>query len=111
VNAAAVVKYIQSLKPEHVSLVAMGYRATTSADEDTLCARLIAERLSGQQPDFEQQVADLKTGAGSRCFTPSNLEFSPPTDFFLCTMIDRFNFVLKAERRFDGHIGLIKTDI
>jgi 2-phosphosulfolactate phosphatase len=111
VNAAAVVKYIQSLKPEHVSLVAMGYRATTSADEDTLCARLIAERLSGQQPDFEQQVADLKTGAGSRFFNPSNLEFSPPTDFFLCTMIDRFNFVLKAERRFDGHIGLIKTDI
>ncbi len=111
VNAAAIVKYIRSLKPEHVSLVAMGYRATTSADEDMLCARLIAERLRGYNPNFEQQVSDLKTGAGSRFFNPSNLEFSPPTDFFLCTMIDRFNFVLKAERRYDGHISLIKTNI
>jgi 2-phosphosulfolactate phosphatase len=111
VNAAAIVKYIRSLKPERVSLVAMGYRATTSAEEDMLCARLIAERLRGHQPNFEQQVSDLKTGAGNRFFNPSNIDFSPPTDFFLCTMIDRFNFVLKAERRYDGHIGLIKTEI
>ena len=50
VNAAAIVKYIRSLKPEHVSLVAMGYRAETSAEEDILCARLIAERLIWHQP-------------------------------------------------------------
>lgn len=111
VNAAAIVEYIRSLRPERVSLVAMGYRAKISADEDMLCARLIAERLRGNKPSFEQQVSDLKTGAGSRFFNPSNIEFSPPTDFFLCTMIDRFNFVLKAERRYDGHISLIKTDI
>ena len=28
VNAGAIVKYIKSLNPDHVSLVAMGYRAT-----------------------------------------------------------------------------------
>jgi 2-phosphosulfolactate phosphatase len=111
VNASAIVKYIQKLKPELVSLVAMGYRASVTADEDMICAQLIAERLRGNQPDFEQQVSALKTGSGSRFFNPLNIEFSPPTDFFLCTMIDRFNFVLKAERRFDGHISLIKTDI
>lgn len=111
VNASAIVKYIKSLKPEQVTLVAMGYRATSTADEDILCARLIAERLKGNNPDIEQEVSDLETGAGSRFFDPSNLEFSPPTDFFLCTMIDRFNFVLKAERRFDGYISLIKTDV
>jgi 2-phosphosulfolactate phosphatase len=111
VNASAIVKYIQKLKPELVSLVAMGYRASVTADEDMICARLIAERLRGNQPDFEQQISALKTGSGSRFFNPLNMEFSPPTDFFLCTMIDRFNFVLKAERRFDGHISLIKTDI
>ena len=60
VNAGAIVKYIKSLRPERVSLVAMGYRATTSADEDILCARLIAERLRGHQPDFEQQISELK---------------------------------------------------
>jgi 2-phosphosulfolactate phosphatase len=111
VNAAAIVKYIRSLKPEHVSLVAMGYRATTSTEEDLLCARLITDRLHGLEPDFEQQISELKTGSGKRFFDAANLNFSPPTDFFLCTMIDRFNFVLRAERRLDGNLSLIKTEV
>jgi 2-phosphosulfolactate phosphatase len=111
VNASAIVKYIRSIKPEHVSLVAMGYRATISSDEDMLCARIISERLSGNEYDYEKQISDLKTGAGKRFFNPENLDFSPPTDFFLCTMIDRFDFVLRAERRLDGNICLMKTDI
>jgi 2-phosphosulfolactate phosphatase len=111
VNADAIVKYIEAAKPEFVSLVAMGYRAETTAEEDILCAHLIAERLKGNKPDFQKQLADLKTGSGSRFFNPNNIEFSPPTDFFLCTMIDRFDFVLRAERRYDGHISLIKTDV
>ena len=111
VNADAIVKYIKTLKPEHVTLVAMGYRAETTAEEDVLCARLISERLKGQKPDFQKQLTDLKTGSGSRFFNPKNIDFSPPTDFFLCTMIDRFDFVLRAERRYDGHISLIKTDV
>ena len=60
---------------------------------------------------ISKKLSELKTGSGSRFFNPANLEFSPPTDFFLCTMIDRFDFVLKAERRYDGHICLIKTDV
>jgi 2-phosphosulfolactate phosphatase len=111
VNAGAIVKYILSLKPEHVSLIAMGYRATISAEEDLLCASLLAKRLSGETPDYSKEISDLKTGSGTRFFNPSNIEFSPPTDFFLCTMTDRFDFVLRAERRYDGHIGLFKTNI
>jgi len=111
VNAAAIVRYIRSLKPEQVSLVAMGYRATTSAEEDLLCARLISERLRGDHPNFEKQLTALQIGAGSRFFNPSNIEFSPHTDFFLCTMTDRFDFILRAERRNDGNITLIKTDV
>jgi 2-phosphosulfolactate phosphatase len=111
VNAGAIVKYILSLKPTHVSLVAMGYRATLSAEEDMICARLLSERLNGGNPDITKELSDLKTGAGNRFFNPSNIGFSPPTDFFLCTMTDRFNFVLRAERRLDGHIGLFKTEI
>jgi 2-phosphosulfolactate phosphatase len=111
VNAGAIVKYILSLNPTHVSLVAMGYRATLSAEEDVICARLLTERLKGNNPDITKELSDLKTGAGNRFFNPSNIGFSPPTDFFLCTMTDRFNFVLRAERRLDGHIGLFKTEI
>ena len=111
VNAGAIVKYIRSVNPEHVTLVAMGYRAEESADEDILCARLISARLNNSNENFEQRISDLKNGAGMRFFNSQNLEFSPPTDFFLCTMTDRFNFVIRAEKRLDGNIDLARIDL
>jgi len=111
VNAGAIVRYITESNPEIVSLVAMGYRAKTSAEEDLLCAELIAARLKGEKTDFQKRISNLKETSGRRFFNPENMEFSPPTDFFLCTMTDRFNFVLKAEKRFDGNIDLMKIEI
>lgn len=111
VNAGAIVRYIRSLNPDIVSLVAMGYRATVSAEEDLLCAQLIADRLQDRESDFKEEISALRSSSGKRFFESANIEFSPPTDFFLCTMTDRFNFVLKAERRFDGHIDIMKIDV
>jgi len=111
VNASSVVKYIQTINPEHVSLVAMGYRAEVSAEEDLLCAELIASGLKGKNIDFEKKISDLRYNSGRRFFNPENIDFSPPTDFFLCTMTNRFSFVLRAEERFDGNIDLIRIDI
>jgi 2-phosphosulfolactate phosphatase len=111
VNAGAIVRYIEHINPDVVYLVAMGYRAKESAEEDLLCARLIAERLNGLNRITDKNISDLQFTSGKRFFNPSNIDFSPPTDFFLCTMTDRFNFVLKAVRRPDGNILLVKTDI
>ncbi len=111
VNASAIAKYIKSANPEHVSLVAMGYRATESAEEDLLCAEFIAAMVTGKEKSFEKSIADLRYSSGKRFFNPGNLDFSPPTDFFLCTMTDRFSFVLRAEKRFDGNIDLERIDI
>lgn len=110
VNAMAVARYIAVRKPEHVSLVAMGFRATVSAEEDLLCAEYIKSKLEGREENFDHRIAGLRHTAGQRFFNPENSDFSPPTDFFLCTMTDRFNFVLKAERRNDGNIDLRRTD-
>lgn len=111
VNAGAIVKYIRVARPERVSLVAMGYRAQVSAEEDLLCAEIIAARLKGENKDFQNRISNLKETAGKRFFNPENIDFSPPTDFFLCTMTDRFSFVLKAEKRDDGNINLMKIEI
>ena len=110
VNAYAVVQYINVLKPPVVSLVAMGYRSEKSAEEDLLCATLIKSLLEGK--DFnESLVPELRNTSGKRFFDPSHLSFSPPTDFFLCTMIGRFGFVLKAIRLYDGSTELIRIDV
>lgn len=111
VNASAVVKYIRNINPEHVSLVAMGYRGSISADEDLLCAEMIKAGLTGKKINFDDQIKDLRFGSGARFFKPENLEYSPPTDFFLCTMKDRFNFVLRGEKREDGNINLAKIEL
>ncbi|HQG57202.1 MAG TPA: 2-phosphosulfolactate phosphatase [Bacteroidales bacterium] len=111
VNASAVARYIKKINPETVSLVAMGYRGKTTAEEDILCAEFIADRISGGTKDFSEKIRNLCNTSGKRFFIPENSEFSPPTDFFLCTMIDRFDFVLKAIRRLDGNISLVKTEI
>jgi 2-phosphosulfolactate phosphatase len=111
VNAEAIVKYLKSISPDYVSLVAMGYRATMSAEEDLLCAELIADGLKSNNNNFEKRISDLKNTSGSRFFKKENKNFSPPTDFFLCTMINKFNFIIKAEKRLDGNIILLKVDV
>lgn len=111
VNSGAVVQFIKANNPSEVSLVAMGYRGELSAEEDYLCAEMIAAGLQAQSINVQKRIDDLRNGSGKRFFNPDNLDFSPPTDFFLCTMVNRFNFVLKAERRFDGNIDLMRIEI
>lgn len=110
VNANAIVKYIKFLNPDQVSLVAMGYRATISAEEDLLCAELISASLKGNNSVSEERIADLRNTSGKRFFNSENIDFSPPTDFFLCTMVNRFDFVLKAIKRADGNVDLMRID-
>jgi 2-phosphosulfolactate phosphatase len=111
VNAGAIVKYIKTLDPDHVSLVAMGYRATCSAEEDLMCAEMIETELRNERFIPDIRITNLKNTSGKRFFNPVNIDFSPPTDFFLCTMINKFNFVLEAKRRSDGNIDLMKIEI
>jgi hypothetical protein len=89
----------------------MGYRSIISADEDILCAKMISDILKDGNHDFSERIQELRTSSGSRFFNPLNLDFSPPTDFFLCTMTNRFDFALRAEKMLDGNINLIKVEI
>lgn len=111
VNAGAVAKYIKTLNPKHVSLVAMGFRANESADEDLLCAEMIEAALKNKRSIPDSKISDLQNTSGKRFFNPNNLAFSPPTDFFLCTMVDRFSFILKAAIRPDGNVNLVRIDV
>ncbi len=110
VNSSAIIRYLKALNPEYVSLVAMGYRANIPADEDLLCAEIIKSGLVGAISDTKERIENLRLGSGQRFFNPENLGFSPPTDYFLCIMKDRFDFVLKGERRPDGNIDLMKIE-
>jgi 2-phosphosulfolactate phosphatase len=111
VNARATASYIKRVDPEKVTLVAMGYRATETAEEDLICARYIDGLLNGTEIDISGEIETLRKGSGNRFFMPGNLSFSPPSDFFLCTDLNRFNFVLRAVLTASGYAEIIKIDI
>lgn len=109
VNAPAIVEYIIAKKPAKVSLVCMGYSMRYPTEEDTFCADYIRQRLEGEIPDTAAMIETIKNTSAQRLFNPENQEFSPSSDFYHCTQIGKFNFVLKAEES-DGVLKLRKIE-
>lgn len=96
VNAAAICRYIESLAPQRVSIVRMGYDARSRSEEDDLCAELLAARLKGEPFDVGSIRARLRyVSAAVKFFDPACADWAPQTDFDLCTEVDRFDFVLR----------------
>lgn len=97
VNAAAVAGYIRRKNPEHVSLVCMGLSGREETDEDTLCAVYIQSLLEGQTLDISPQIAELKNTSGKKFFDPAKQQAFPQPDFGLCTRLNAFPFVIRAQ--------------
>ncbi|HOF54730.1 MAG TPA: 2-phosphosulfolactate phosphatase [Prolixibacteraceae bacterium] len=108
VNAGAIVRYIRDQNPSSVSLVCMGYACQHPTDEDTLCAEYIRSELTVQSNDFEAMREKIRKGSGARFFEESSQEWAPEADFELCLALDRFGFILKAEK---GEHGLFLRKI
>jgi 2-phosphosulfolactate phosphatase len=98
VNADAIVHYIRWRKPKMVSLVCMGYACELPTDEDTLCAEYLHNQLKGLPCDFPQMAEIIRKGSGRRFFDSGKQEWAPKEDFDLCLALNRFHFVLKAEK-------------
>jgi 2-phosphosulfolactate phosphatase len=101
VNSKAIAKYLLKNGFQEISLIPMGLAAVHDAEEDTLCASYIERLLRGEDPDISADIEALKSTTGRRFFDPMN-EFLPQRDFALCTRLNIFDFVLKAERAEDG---------
>ena len=101
VNAEAIIDYIRKWNPAVVSLVCMGYEGRYPTQEDTFFAEYVRDRLLNKVTNFEKMKQILRTGDGARLLDPANHEWSPASDFELCLDPDRFDFVLKIEKRKD----------
>ncbi len=103
VNANAIAKYILKNKYQDVSLVCMGLEATTPTEEDTMCAEYIKSILEGNPMELKDKIEKLKVTSGAKFFDLSQQDVFPERDFYLCTDVDKFDFVLKL-----GNDGAIK---
>ena len=107
VNAKAIARYIEKSGAQEVSLVAMGLSGDKESEEDTLCAEYIKSLLLGEPMELAGPIESLKYTSGAKFFDPAKAEIFPTRDFELCTMPDRFDFVLKLEHGADG-MGYVK---
>ncbi|MDP4183738.1 MAG: 2-phosphosulfolactate phosphatase [Bacteroidota bacterium] len=110
VNASAIIEYIRRQNPETVSLVCMGYSTKYPADEDTTLAEYVKNGLEGKPNDFGEMIERIRRGTGARLLDPHNYEWSPSSDFVLCLSLNRFNYILKVEKK-DGLNILRKIDL
>ena len=99
VNAAAIARYIKASDTEEVSLVAMGWEGKEEAPEDVLCARYIKSLLEGTSMDMEKELSMLRvTPSGAKFFKSETQDVFPEGDYWMCTDVDRFDFVLKVSQ-------------
>lgn len=93
VNANAITRYIKSKNHQHVTLVSMGYLGYQTAIEDDLCAEYIKCLIQDIPFDYNNMLNSLEMKAKS-FFLRGEINV-PPEDFYLCTDLNRFDFILK----------------
>ncbi|MFW6281757.1 MAG: 2-phosphosulfolactate phosphatase [bacterium] len=111
VNASAVASYIKNKKPEKVSLVAMGINGIKKADEDILLAEHLKKLLQNKKTLSQDEIrTKLRYPAGTKFFNDETQKDMPKEDFEYSLKIDRFNFILKANKISDNvfQLNLIK---
>lgn len=109
VNAKAVANYIGANPFDQVSLVCMGNDGVSPAKEDELCAEYIKALLENKKPDITEQIENLKTYGGHRFFDITLNDIFPERDFYLCTQLNIFDFVLKFSYDCNGVGYITKT--
>ncbi|MFR2534808.1 MAG: 2-phosphosulfolactate phosphatase [Clostridia bacterium] len=105
VNAKAIVKYIRKKNFQTISLVSMG------AKEDCLCAEYIKAMLENTEIDLNKKINELKVTSGAKFFDKKQNEVFPERDFFLCTEVNKYHFILKLVKEETGLNYIEKINI
>lgn len=112
VNANAISKYIIRKKVEEVSLVSLARPGENPSEEDELCAQYIKSLLENNPlSNLSEDIERLKSTSGSKFFDKSMQDVFPKKDFYLCTEVDKFNFVLKVNIDINNELYIEKIDL
>lgn len=98
VNAKAIANYIKETNPKIVTLVPMGWCGETETKEDEICARYIESLLKDNEIDIKDNIEELKESDGARFFEDDMQHVFPKEDFYLCTELNKFDFIIKIHK-------------
>ena len=103
VNAKAIVKYIIENDIEDVSIASLARTGENPTEEDELCAKYIKSLLECKpMENIQKEIERLKTTRGAIFFLDNMQDVFPKRDFYLCTEMDKFNFVLNVNKDDNG---------
>lgn len=112
VNISAAAEYIKKKNPAQLSLVAMGNNGITKAAEDELYARELKKILLDGSLAKEKEIKKkLRSPAGDRFFLESTQKEMPKEDFYYSLKLNKFNFVIKAEKFADDVFQLFRINL
>jgi 2-phosphosulfolactate phosphatase len=101
VNARATAAVVKGLRPEHVTLAAMGAWGTIRSDEDEQCALYMKNLLSGRRPDPAAVRVLVAAGEESQKYQDPAQSQYHPNDLEMALCIDSAEFAIEIERQ-DG---------
>lgn len=112
VNAKAITRYIMKNKINEISLVALAREGCNPFDEDILFAKYIKSLLEDKDEiDMNKEIEKLKTTTGSKFFYKENQNDFPEKDFYLCTELNKFDFILKVKKDEKENLCIEKENI
>ena len=112
VNAKAIARYITKNRIDEISLVALCRTGELPADEDILCAKYLKGLLEDKPlNNMKEEIEKLKTTTGSKFFDKLKQKDFPERDFYLCTEINKFDFILKVKKDEKGNLYIEKVNI
>ncbi len=101
VMARAIAQYINSKRPDLVTLVAMGDRARRKAPEDEACADYLEHLLTGRAYDPILSLKKVLFQPTAQKFILGKKDYLPREDPIFCLQRDLFDFVLGVKREDD----------
>ena len=111
VNLSAVGRYLAARAPGRVSLVRMGHEARERCAEDDLYAECLRRLLQGEPAPLGEVRDRLCDAPAARKFFDPACDWAPLADFDYCTEVDRFDFVLRLERKPGGPVELTRIEV
>ena len=111
VNLSAVGRYLAARAPRRVSLVRMGHEARERCAEDDLYAECLRRVLQGEPAPLGEVRDRLRDAPAARKFFDPACDWAPLADFDYCTEVDRFDFVLRLERKPGGPVELTRIEV
>ena len=110
VNISAIVKYIKNRGYDNISIVTLAKPGSAPFEEDQICAEYIKAKLENKSTDeFNARILNLKYTSGAKFFDDELQEIYPKKDFYLCTDIDKYDFILKAKKDKKGYYYMEKS--